>query len=103
MVNGNFSVTCSKCGHVNDFDASESDFEQTGTEEKGMGVQKQYTWEITFDCDGCGNEIEVVYDVWEYPTGAYNDSDIQVSGGTATGEFGYDFIGEPDPEEPDED
>ncbi|WP_412476637.1 hypothetical protein [Flavobacterium sp. TBRC 19031] len=67
-----------------------------------MGPEYQYTWETTFDCEECPNEIEITYDVWEYPVGAYNHSDIQVKGGAVDGEFGYDFADEPEPEEFDE-
>ena len=101
IVSGSFSVTCSKCGANHDFGADDADFDGNGSDERGMGVENQYTWETTFDCE-CGNQIEIVYDVWEYPVGAYNHSNIEVTGGVAVGEFDYDFSDAPEPDEFDE-
>lgn len=101
IVSGSFSVTCSKCNTVHDFDASDADFEHTSSDERNMGPEHQYSWETTFDCE-CGNEIEIIYDVWEYPAGAYNHSDVEVSGGSPNGQFDYDFSEESQPESYDE-
>lgn len=102
IVNGSFSVTCSNCNHVHDFDANEADFEHTGTDERNMGPEHQYTWETTFDCGECPNEIEIIYDVWEYPGGAFNHANVEVNGATSNGEFVYDFSEEPEPDESEE-
>ncbi len=99
LITGSFDITCN-CGVVHTMNADDFDFE-TSSEEKSQGRQTQYAAEQEIDCS-CGDTIEIVYDVWEYPNGAYNDSDIVVTGGTATGEFDYNFSDWPSPDEPED-
>lgn len=98
LVSGMFSVNCSNCPIVLPFASENSDFEISSSNERQMGIENQYTWETSLNCD-CGNEIEIVYDIWEYPTGLFNNATIDVSGGTAYGEFEYDLSEKPEPEE----
>lgn len=101
IVNGVLSVTCSQCGQTHDFNADEAEFEGSGSYERQMGTENQYTWETSFNCD-CENQIDITYDVWEYPMGAFNYATVEVTGGSADSEFGYDFSDEPEPDEFDE-
>lgn len=102
MVEGVFSIECANCGTQRDFTADEVDFEGTGGDERGMGVENIYGWEETFNCSKCGNEIEIDYSVSEYPVGAHNFSEPNVTGGRVIAEFSFDFQGGPD-EDYDED
>lgn len=100
FISGTLSVKCKKCGTVTDFDSDEADFEPTGGgDDRGMGQENGYNWETTFNCDKCGNEIEIDYEVWEYPVGAFNNDDVRLSGATEEGRYSYDFQDEPEPDD----
>jgi hypothetical protein len=98
IVIGNFSLICSKCGKQHNFSAEDTDFDLCSSEERQMGPENGYLWECSFKCEGknCGNEIEIEYEVWEYPIGAFNMDEVRISGGREEQRFDYDFIGEPD-------
>lgn len=96
IVNGSFSLTCDKCGTQHDFSEDEADFDLTMGDERQMGRENGYSWQHEFECDNCGNNIEIDYEVWEYPEGAFNNDSVRISGGTENGRFEYDFHGEPD-------
>lgn len=95
IVTGTFSLTCEKCDKQHDFKSADADFEVTSTDERQMGTESCYSWNNTFNCDNCDNEIEVEYDVWEYPEGAYNNDDVRINGGEEVSRYSYDFH-EPD-------
>lgn len=99
FISGTLSVKCEKCGTIHDFDASEADFEPDGGGERQMGQENGYTWETSFNCDNCGNEIEIDYGVWEYPVGMFNNDDVKINGGTEEGRYSYDFQDEPEPDD----
>lgn len=98
IVEGIMTITCDKCGHVNDILAENADFENTGVVERQMGAENSYLWEDNFKCENCDNEIRVKYEVWEYPLGAFNNDSIEVDGGKYDQIFDYDFIGESEDE-----
>ena len=98
MVNGNFSIKCNKCGTQHDFPANEAEFEFDGGEERQMGAENSYSWNSSFNCD-CGNEIEFEYGIWEYPVGAYNNDNVDITNGTEVERYSYDFSEEPEPED----
>lgn len=91
IVNGTFSLTCDNCSKQHDFASDESDFDNTSGSERQMGTESGYTWEHTFNCDECENEIEIEYEVWEYPVGAFNNDQVNINGGTGISRYGYDF------------
>ena len=95
IVNGTFSLTCSKCGKQHDFTLEDTNFEITSTEERPMGTGICHSWEHSFNCDSnkCENEdeIEIGYEVWEYPEGAFNADKVAINGGQEVGRFSYDF------------
>ena len=37
------------------------------------------------------NNIEIDYEVWEYPVGSFNNDSINIKGGIEVGKFDYDF------------
>jgi predicted RNA-binding Zn-ribbon protein involved in translation (DUF1610 family) len=96
IVKGNFSFTCNKCGKQHSIPDDEADFDLTMGDEGPMGTENGYSWNRQFECDKCGNMIEIDYEVWEYPSGAFNNDSVNVKGGTVVGRFDYDFHGEPD-------
>ncbi len=95
IVNGIFSLTCSKCGKQHDFEPEDTDFELNSSEEKPMGPELGYGWEHTFNCDidNCDNEIDVNYEIWHYPPNSNVCTDnVNITGGTEISRFGYDFL-----------
>lgn len=98
IAKGTFTITCDKCGEKHDFLAEEADFESTGGSERQMGPENSYTWEYTFNCDKCENDIEIEYQVWEYPAGAFNYDQVEIKGGKDINRFGYDFHDDPEPD-----
>jgi hypothetical protein len=101
FVNGTFSVVCNNCRTQTDFDSNEADFDATGGSERQMGPETGYNWEMSFNCDNCGNEIDFDYQVHEYPQGAFNHEDVNITGATVKNTFFYDFSDEPEPDEDD--
>ena len=49
-----------------------------------------------FNCDKCDSEIEIEYQVWEYPDGAFNMDEVTITGGEEISRYAYDFIDEPE-------
>ena len=99
IVNGTFSLICNKCGKQHYFADDEADFEATSGSERQMGSENGYTWEHTFYCGECDNEIEIKYEVWEYPVGAFNYDNVESKRGTVVSLYGYDFHDAPEPDE----
>jgi hypothetical protein len=47
------------------------DFDSVDEQEREMGVERIYEAEASYDCE-CGQTINIKFEVWEYPEGAYN-------------------------------
>jgi hypothetical protein len=91
IAKGTFSLKCSTCGKQYDFSEDDADFENTSLSERQMGPENEHSWELIFYCDKCGNEIDVEYDVWEYPIGDLNMDEVKIKGGTKVSLYSYDF------------
>lgn len=98
IVKGSMTVQCNQCGKIHTISAEDTDFENSYGDERQMGTENGFTWEYTIDCE-CGNEIEIIYEVWEYPEGAFNNDNVTLNGGTLIDKFGYDFYAEQEPDE----
>ena len=98
FITGIFTIKCTNCDLEYNFSPEEADFDAVGGSERSMGTENGYKWEFDFECE-CGNDIEVEYEVYEYPVGAFNNEQINVTGGTAENSYDYDFHGEPDLDE----
>ena len=59
------------------------DFDCVEEEEREMGSERAYEAMALYDCE-CGQTIEITFEVWEYPEGAYNCQDCSCSGGEVT-------------------
>ncbi len=89
-VTGVLSIKCDDCGYNHSFSPQEADFVGTSSMERQMGPEHGYAWEHDFVCD-CGNQIEFEYAVQEYPEGAFNHEEINISGGKEIKMFDYNF------------
>ncbi|MEC4044057.1 PIN-like domain-containing protein [Myroides odoratimimus] len=70
---------CDTCGRVHRYDKSKFnlDFNLVSSSERGMGAENQYQAEEHFKCS-CGNEIYMIFEIWEYPQGVHNYDNIEV-------------------------
>lgn len=86
-----FLVTCDNCGHSIEVDGDDIDWEWEciGGDERSMGIENQYITEHYIDCPECGNEVHITFNVWEYPVGVYNNSDIDIDGGSLETDFDF--------------
>ena len=93
---------CSQCKrsntiYKNDLDL---DFECVGSDDRNMGNENQYEAKEYFECE-CGNEIEAIFEIWEYPVGSHNYDSIKLYGGVLIDSFDFtiDFFNEEEREE----
>jgi hypothetical protein len=56
------------------------DYDAVGGSERGMGAETQYVAEAPIQCNHCGEWIEGKFEIWEYPTGSINYTNITLSG-----------------------
>lgn len=70
---------CNSCGRIHKHNESEFDleFECIGVSERNMGIENQYEAQEHFRCN-CGNDIEVRFELWEYPIGVHNYDNIEI-------------------------
>lgn len=79
--NGRLIIACDKCKYQNRFACDELEFDVVDAEERQMGPESHHLSEFDFECRNCNAEINVKYSVWEYPSGSYNNEEIEVEGG----------------------
>lgn len=91
IVSGSFIVKCSKCGTEESFDAEDADFVDSFGSERQMGTENGYVWKRNYECKGCKSDIEIHYEVVEYPIGAFNNDIVKIEGGEEVNRFEYDF------------
>ncbi len=100
ILNGDFSLICSKCGKQHDFNPDDSEFDLNYSDsDNQMGVRNGYAWEHSFECDICNNEIEIQYEVTEYPLNIFENEEVTISGGKEIRRFNIDFQEEPESDE----
>ncbi|MCT4629602.1 PIN-like domain-containing protein [Winogradskyella sp.] len=75
------SFKCSNCEEIHRYHESSInlDFDCVGGSERKMGAENQYLAEEYFKCD-CGNDINVKFEVWEYPEGIHNYDSVKIDG-----------------------
>lgn len=96
IAEGILNINCQNCNNTNKILSEDSDFEVIGGGEGQMGVENQYSWESNFVCSHCDNEIQIEYEVWEYPEGSYNFEDLKIHGGKSQDKFTFNFNSAPD-------
>lgn len=76
-------IKCDKCGRV--FSVWEGElgmeWENTGTEERGMGPEEMWSSKNEYCCPHCANEIAIEFSVSEYPMGCINYENVDIEGG----------------------
>lgn len=72
-------VECTACSKTHQVDGTEFKYESVDVDERDMGQEITYEAEYSLSCD-CDNEIEITHRYWEYPVGAVNYKETDVSG-----------------------
>lgn len=98
IADGIMEVQCDECNENIQIDSSDVDFEHTYGGDREMGPERCYTMEHQIECE-CGNEIEIVYEAWEYPERAFNFENADITGASLVSSFSFDFQGKPDVDE----
>lgn len=81
-------------GHICRFDIHKSElvWELVEADEREMGTESHYEAVNYKECAECGSEIIIIFHVWEYPDGVYNDSEIEIENGELICEVNRDMI-----------
>lgn len=77
-------IRCEQCGRIIGIHKEDFDFESYVYDhgENGMGEEIEYRHNGFIECDGCGNEISFRISGYEYPVGAFNYEDSEITGGS---------------------
>ena len=77
-------IRCEQCGRIIGIHKEDFDFESYVYDhgENGMGEEIEYRHDGFIECDGCGNEISFRISGYEYPVGAFNYEDSEITGGS---------------------
>ncbi len=97
LAAGTFIIKCKQCGKGYTFNENDAEFDQISGSERQMGPESCYAWQHAFTCD-CGQEIEIDYQVWEYPMGAFNMDNVDLVGAEEVSRYDYNFHGDPEPD-----
>ena len=88
-ITGSASFRCSNCGHVHSLHPEDFDFSAESGSNRSMGQETLYVSYHNQACDHCGQEIEIRFEVWEYPTGIVNHSAHEATGATDVSDSFY--------------
>jgi restriction system protein len=99
IANGTLSIKCDNCQKQADFPAVDSDFDCIGGDERQMGSENLYEWEFEYECDECGQNIDVAYTATEYPEGMPNFEEVKVNGGQVVNKYHFNYSDGPEPDE----
>lgn len=77
-------VCCNRCKKMLKFEEDEFcfDWEEVGWSELEMGTETEWESNEYCKCLECGNDIDFKLQVWEYPVGAINYTEIECDGAT---------------------
>jgi hypothetical protein len=79
LCNNYFTFKCEKCNKLHIVNCDILDWEEIERNERGMGLEilkESYFYENCY----CGNNIEITFQVWEYPLGSINYTHIESIG-----------------------
>ena len=84
---------CLKCKHENEIQMSDLSFDDVEKHEREMGPEIHHQAQSDFNCPECKAEIELSFDVWEYPEGTINIKDSSANGAEILSNFDVDGFG----------
>lgn len=89
---GTIEIKCDRCSNLLSYSGGIIDLEAFAGSKRGMGQEIGYKGSSHFECPVCENDIYVEHEVWEYPVGAFNNSNTTVMGASLVTDFGrFDF------------
>jgi hypothetical protein len=73
---------CDKCKKTEKLDTSFLNFEYecVGGSERQMGTENQYEAKEIIECPNCENKINGSFNIWEYPVGVINYTEVKLEG-----------------------
>lgn len=98
-ISGHATYICNKCGAKHFLHPRDFYFEAQSGSERGMGQETQYVAEFQDPCHNCNSEINIQFEVWEYPVGAINYITENASGAEID-ESNFEIQHQQEPEEP---
>ena len=78
-----YKYACSNCKTLHMGESGNLDFECVSANDRSMGAEYQHQATVTDECV-CGQEIEIRFEVWEYPVGVFNMQQAECDGGRVT-------------------
>lgn len=95
---GNATYKCSECGAKHYLQNDNFIFEPESGSERSMGQEIQYVAEFDEPCHKCSHDINLKFEVWEYPAGIINFTNEEATGAEII-DSDFEIYHEP-PEEP---
>jgi predicted RNA-binding Zn-ribbon protein involved in translation (DUF1610 family) len=93
-------ITCAVCDEEFQLMLEALDFEcGNGGGERGMGPEYHYEARYFSECTTCGNEIEIEFNVWEYPVGIINNQEEKIIEGASEVTAEYEVYWEQEDED----
>jgi hypothetical protein len=89
-IAGKAKFVCSKCGQAYSLEPDDFNFQTESTSQRNMGKEQLIASENEYQCN-CGQEINIKFEVWEYPEGVINDTDHSADGASNI-ESEFEFI-----------
>jgi len=74
-----FTLKCNSCGKSNTYNCSDMEWDTVESHEREMGSETYYEASCVYTCK-CLNTMSVLFHCWEYPVGAVNTTEVEVSG-----------------------
>lgn len=94
QVNGTLVIKCEKCNVDNEISSCDAQFDIQETNQRDFGLERNWIFDIDFDCDNCENNISGTYEKWEGPVGQGSVDNILLNGGKEQNLFVFDFSDE---------
>ena len=90
IVKGEMNFTCNKCNTEHIISAYQTEFINNYYTERKKSPQFGFTWKYNLKCK-CGNDIEIEYEITEYPEGIFHSDHVYVKNGKLTSKFDHNL------------
>jgi len=91
---GEIEYECNNCSDIDSTPLEYFNCECIGGDERSMGAEEIYELSCPFECNECLNDIELIFEVSEYPIGLINFTINKCSGATALNEPDVEYVRE---------
>jgi hypothetical protein len=81
-------LTIPETGEVFEVSSEDLDWESECSDpDRGMGAELHHSATISFESEQGDYQVEATWNIWEYPVGAINHTDVEVEGGELLQDF----------------